>query len=124
MTYGTPQALRTALERRVLTESEQTGVPIHRLRRRVIFQRVVTRLQRAEPGRWVLKGGMALEVRLGDAARLTKDIDLGLREESFNEADLRERLIDALSSDADGDGFVFAVGPASPATHASPSPAR
>jgi len=112
VTYDTPQALRTALERRLLTQSEQTGMPLDRLRRRVIFQRIVTRLQRAEPGRWVLKGGMALEVRLGDAARLTKDIDLGLREESFDGADLRERLIDALSSDTDGDGFVFAVAPA------------
>lgn len=112
MTYETPQALRAALERRLLTQSEETGVPLGRLRRRVIFQRIVTRLQRAEPGRWVLKGGMALEVRLGDAARLTKDIDLGLREESLDAPDLRERLIDALGNDIDGDGFVFAVSPA------------
>ena len=80
MSYGTPQALRTALEARVRNESAATGVPPDRLRRRVVFQRIVTRLQRAEPGRWVLKGGMAIEVRLRDAARLTKDLDLGLRE--------------------------------------------
>jgi hypothetical protein len=112
VTYETPQALRTALERRLLTQSEETSVPLDRLRRRVIFQRIVTRLQRAEPGRWVLKGGMALEVRLGDAARLTKDIDLGLRDESLDAPDLRERLVDALGNDMDGDGFVFAVAPA------------
>jgi hypothetical protein len=68
MTYRTPQALRTALERRLLTESEATGIALDRLRRRVIFERVLTRLHTAEPGRWVLKGGMALEVRLADRA--------------------------------------------------------
>ena len=113
MTYGTPQALRTALEARIRNESAATGLSSDRLRRRVIFQRIVTRLQRAEPGRWVLKGGMALEVRLRDAARLTKDIDLGLRDETLDGEDLRERLVDALARDADGDGFSFAVGPPS-----------
>jgi len=113
VTYGTPQALRTALEARIRNESAATGLSSDRLRRRVIFQRIVTRLQRAEPGRWVLKGGMALEVRLRDAARLTKDIDLGLRDETLNGEDLRERLVDALARDADGDGFSFAVGPPS-----------
>lgn len=112
MTYETPQALRAALENRLRSQSEEDDIPLDRLRRRVIFQRLVTRLVRAEPGRWVLKGGMAMEVRLGDAARLTKDIDLGLRDELLGASELRDRLIDALSHDVDGDGFVFAVGPA------------
>lgn len=34
---------------------------------------------------------------------------LGLREAAVNPADLRDRLIEALSRDDDGDGFVFAV---------------
>src|SRR4051794_29872682 len=103
MTYDTPRALRTALETRLRNQSNENGIPLDRLRRRVIFQRLVTRLERAEPGRWVLKGGMALEVRLGDAARLTKDVDLGLRDSSFEPADLRDRVIDALGRDEDGD---------------------
>ncbi len=111
MTYDTPHALRAAIESRMRFQSEETGIPLDRLRRRVIFQRILTRLQRAEPGSWVLKGGMALEVRLGNAARLTKDIDLGLRDESVDADDLRDRLIDALSPDQDRDGFAFAVGP-------------
>jgi hypothetical protein len=86
-----------ALEARIRNESEQTGLPPDRLRRRVVFQRVVTRLQRAEPGRWVIKGGMAMEIRLRDAARLTKDLDLGLREENVDPAQLRDRLIEGLS---------------------------
>lgn len=109
MSYETPQALRTALEARIRNESAANGISPDRLRRRVVFQRIVTRLQRAEPGRWVLKGGMAMEVRLQDAARLTKDLDLGLRDADIDPAELRDRLIEALVRDDDGDGFRFAV---------------
>lgn len=110
MSYDTPQALRTALEARIRNESAATRLSPDRLRRRVVFQRIVTRLQRAEPGRWVLKGGMAMEVRLRNAARLTKDLDLGLREADIDPTDLRDRLIEVLARDNDGDGFRFAVG--------------
>lgn len=116
MTYATPQALRMALEQRLLTRSNETGVGLDRLRRRVVFERIIARLQAAEPGRWVLKGGMALEVRLRDDARLTKDIDLGLRDDVAGTAELHERLIDALTADPDGDGFLL--------TAASPTPLR
>lgn len=114
MTYETPQALRSALEHRLLARSTETGIGLDRLRRRVLFERIVARLQAADPGRWVLKGGMALEVRLRDDARLTKDIDLGLRDYVANSADLHERLINALSADPDGDEFVFTVRPPVP----------
>ena len=97
MTYATPQALRMALEQRLLRYSTETGISLDRLRRRVVFERVIARLQSAEPGVWVLKGGMALEVRLHDDARLTRDLDLGLRTDVANADDLHDRLIDALS---------------------------
>jgi len=109
-----PQALRTALEARIANETAATRLSPDRLRRRVVFQRIATRLQRAEPGRWVIKGGMAMEVRLRDAARLTKDLDLGLRETEVDPGDLRDRLIEALARDDDRDGFVFAVGVPAP----------
>ena len=114
MTYDTAQALRMALERRLLTRSQATGLALDRLRRRVVFERVVARLHSAEPGRWVLKGGMALEVRLADRARLTKDLDLGLRDEVAEGEALRERLVELLAVELDGDRFAFRPGP--PAT--------
>ncbi|WP_230981207.1 nucleotidyl transferase AbiEii/AbiGii toxin family protein [Mycobacterium malmoense] len=77
----------------------------------MIFERIVARLQARESGRWVLKGGMALEVRLGGGARLTKDLDLGLRDEVPDPADLHECLVGALSVDPDGDYLVLTVGP-------------
>lgn len=100
-----------ALEQRLLNRSQEDGTGLDRLRRRVIFERIVARLEQADPGTWVLKGGMALEVRFEDDARLTKDIDLGLRGEVDGADELRDRLIDALSTDPDSDGFVLSVGP-------------
>lgn len=108
MTYDSPHAFRAALEQRLLNRSEASGISLDRLRRRVLFERIVARLDAAEPGRWVLKGGMALEVRLVDDARLTKDIDLGLRDEVADAAVLHERLVDALGVDLGGDGFELA----------------
>lgn len=112
MAYDSPAALRTALEQRLQSEAQATGIALNRLRRRVVFERIVFRLDAAEPGRWVVKGGMALEVRMPDRARTTKDLDLGLREDGIDAADLRDRLIDVLATDPDDDGFTFAVGPA------------
>ena len=96
-----------ALEQRLLSRSHETGISLDRLRRRVLFERIVARLEGAEPGLWVLKGGMALEVRLHDDARLTKDLDLGLRDDVDDERELHERVATALSADLDGDGFVL-----------------
>lgn len=111
MTYATPHALRAALEDRLRNRSAATGVSLDRLRRRVLFERVVARLEAANPGRWVLKGGMALEVRLRDDARLTKDIDLGLRTEVEDADEVQEQIVAALGVDRDGDGFEFTTSP-------------
>jgi len=109
VSYETPKALRVALENRLLARSQDTGISLDRLRRRVLFERILARLQVAEPGLWVLKGGMALEVRLRDDARLTKDLDLGLRADLVDVVDLEERLIGALSVELAGDRFVLTV---------------
>jgi hypothetical protein len=110
VTYETPEALRMALEHRLNSRASETDIGIDRLRRRVIFERVVARLTHAEPGKWVLKGGMALEVRLQDRARLTKDIDLGLRDTVEERVELQERLVEALTLDPFNDRFVLAAG--------------
>ena len=53
---------------------------------------------------------MALEVRLRDDARLTKDLDLGLRADVCGARELEDRLIAALTLDPDEDRFVISVG--------------
>src|SRR5207244_6946367 len=98
-----------ALEQRLLARSEATGVSLDRLRRRVLFERIIARLVASEPGQWVVKGGMAIEVRLSDEARLTKDLDLGLSDDVASGEELRDGLIEALSGDFDDSGYVLTV---------------
>ena len=65
-----------ALEQRMKTEAERTGFNLARLRKRVAFE-LFLNLAQVAPDRWVLKGALALDFRLGGASRSTKDIDLG-----------------------------------------------
>src|SRR6266545_963311 len=95
MPYATPAALRAALEAR-LASGEATTVPgLERLRRRATFERLLIRLEHAMPGQWVLKGGMALEVRLGDRARSTRDLDLAVRQAGEDAGTIRDHLLEA-----------------------------
>lgn len=107
MSYETAGALRRATEQRLAAQSQRRGISLDRLRRRVVFERIVARLQLGDPGMWVVKGGMALEVRLADGARLTKDLDLGFRASVDAAEELHERLSALLATDPHGDRFVI-----------------
>ncbi len=81
MRYESGSAFRMALEARLRTESLDTNVPLARLRKTVAFDRLLARMMNADQGdRWLLKGGLALQVRMPEGARTTKDIDVLLRE--------------------------------------------
>lgn len=105
MRYETAKAFRTALEQRLKTEAQATGVALLRLRKRVAFERFLVRLTTSESSGWVLKGAFALELRLGLRARTTKDIDLGRADD---EEAATEHLVAATHVDL-GDFFVFEV---------------
>ena len=77
MRYESAAAFRMALEQRMKTEADRTGSDLARLRKRVAFELFLRRLVQVAPDRWVLKGALALDFRLGGASRSTKDIDLG-----------------------------------------------
>lgn len=109
MTYSSLGAFRQALEQRLLTQSRETGTDLNRLRRRVAFERILVRLVTSQPGAWVVKGGMSVELRIGDSARMTKDLDLNLRTDSDNESEPHKQLSAALAEDPTGDGFLFSV---------------
>jgi len=76
MKYNNGSAFRRALEDRLRAKSLQTGIPLVRLRKMVAFDRFLARLLHDQTWRWVLKGGLALQLRLGAEARTTKDIDV------------------------------------------------
>ena len=78
MRYQTAQAFRRALETRLLNQSIRESTSLVRLRKLVAFDRLLARLLLAQPESWMLKGGLALQLRLGQRARTTKDVDIQL----------------------------------------------
>lgn len=90
MRYATAAAFRHALEQRLLQETaQQQHASPARLRKLVVFDRLLARLLVVAPDRWVVKGGVALELRLGNRARTTKDLDLARQDgEEYATADL------------------------------------
>lgn len=79
MRYASAAALRAAVDRRLLQQANESSVDIGRLRRRIVFERLLVRFALAGGERWVLKGGVAVEVRLTDRARATRDLDMAVR---------------------------------------------
>jgi predicted nucleotidyltransferase component of viral defense system len=99
-------AWRSSLEARLRNLSEATGVDVGRLRRHLVFQRMLARL--AQDERWVLKGGFALELRFSLASRATKDLDLVVLGE-IDGRELQDLFDEALDQDVDADQFTFGV---------------
>jgi len=112
MRYLSGSAFRRALETRLRDQSLSSGLPLIRLRKMVAFDRLLARLTQSQPGQWMVKGGLALQLRLGDRARTTKDIDLHFLKKPDK---VYERLRKAAALDL-GDWFTFEVErPAGPA---------
>ena len=105
MRYATASAFRTALETRLLARARETGMSIVRLRKTVVFERLLARLLVVAPGRWHLRGALALDFRLEPGTRATKDMDLG---RAVDEAATTTNFPAAAGLDLD-DWFVFAV---------------
>ena len=86
--YQSGAAFRRALEDRLRSRSLKVGIPLVRLRKMVAFDRFLARLIQHQPDRWILKGGFAIQLRLLDKARTTKDIDVLVLAESKDVLDL------------------------------------
>lgn len=78
MRYATAANFRTALEERIRQIPGRDGFAIQRLRKRLAFERFLARLQDPSDSPWFLKGAFALDLRFGERARTTKDLDLGI----------------------------------------------
>lgn len=105
MRYGSANAFRTALETRLLEHSRRTGLSLVRLRKSVVFSRLLARLLAVAPDRWVLKGGLAMDYRFGTRVRTTRDMDLA---RSGDEEAATEDLIAAQAVEL-GDHFAFEI---------------
>lgn len=76
-TYATSAAFKAALNARLRERARVSGLPIDRVRTLAVMERFLARAVVVFPETTVLKGGLALELRL-EKARTTKDIDLRL----------------------------------------------
>jgi hypothetical protein len=105
MRYASAPPFRQALETRLGAASRSGGPSLARLRKAVVFDRLLARLVEVAPERWILKGALALDYRFGDRARTTKDVDLAMR---GDEASAIADLLAAQAVDL-GDFFSFAI---------------
>lgn len=105
MRYASAGAFRAALESRLLTLAEQRNLPLVRLRKLVVFDRLMARLVAVAPDRWILKGAVALHFRVGPQFRTTRDLDLG-RHDDEQAATADFRLVQSVEL---GDYFSFAI---------------
>ena len=106
MRYDSSRAFRQALEARLIGIQQSENVSLVRLRKLIAFERFLARLQFAQPDTWILKGGLAMQLRLGVQSRTTKDIDLlntGISDQIFTS------LVEITSIDI-GDWFSFEIG--------------
>ena len=115
MPYKTAKAFRSALEDRLRVLWKKEGTDLARLQKRVGFERLLARLFYVESVPWLLKGGYAMEMRLRDSARSTKDVDLSIVDHVSLGAPreipktVLELLRDAAERDL-GDWFEFRIG--------------
>jgi hypothetical protein len=103
--YETPEAFRRALQDRIRRRVREEGASDSRLRKLVVFERFFARLNALAPGRWAVKGALALDLRFSGIARTTMDADIVVQEDLAGLADLIRR-----ASRLDiGDYFSFDV---------------
>jgi hypothetical protein len=106
MRYATPGAFRAALEARVNRQALTTGQGwLVRQRKLIVFERLMARLLLVAPDAWVLKGAVALNLRFGERARATKDLDLARQ---ATEAAVASDLSEAEFAEI-GDFFSFVI---------------
>ena len=76
MKYASGVSFRAAIEDRLKEQARQTGLPLDRLRKAIVFERFLARLVLVGGDRWLLKGGLAMNCRQGDFWRPSLDIDV------------------------------------------------
>jgi predicted nucleotidyltransferase component of viral defense system len=103
--YATPAGFRAAVEATLRDRARHFGIPAYIIRRQAALERLIVRLTRVAPDRWAVKGGMALETRLGEHARVSVDLDA---DHAYGVEAARVDLQRAAIEDP-GDHFGFAI---------------
>ncbi len=112
---ASPSGFRSQLLARFRNEAQARHISAQRLQQRVAFERFLARL--GSSGDWVLKGGLALELRYGWENRPTKDIDLRIAV-TTQEAVAQLRVV--LAESHIHDNFSFELGAAAQEIQGAP----
>lgn len=104
--YSTPEAFKQALEDRLRNTAEGGGGELGRRRQLFVLDRFLARIDSVFGETAILKGGLAIELRL-ERARTTRDVDLRL---TGDPEDLLLRLQEAGRLDL-GDFLTFEIQP-------------
>ncbi|WP_181575136.1 nucleotidyl transferase AbiEii/AbiGii toxin family protein [Actinomyces sp. Z5] len=96
------------MTQRLSNEGRRLGVDPNVVIKRFVFQRLLARF--ATDPRWVLKGGYAMELRLGLHARTTKDLDLVVHDiqNGLTAVEVQDLIDEILDQDL-GDRMTFTV---------------
>lgn len=105
--YADAGAFKRALEDRLKRRAQENSEDLDRLRQRSIFERFLARAVAHFGDRLILKGGIALQLRIEDA-RATHDVDLRM---SGDPSHLLAELRRAGQLMLDGDFLTFKVEP-------------
>ncbi len=106
MKYETAGGFRAAIDARLKIYARDHGeAALARLRRHIAFDRFLSRLIATDPHGWTLKGGLALDYRLGQRARATRDIDL-LHDHDLDQIQM---VFDSLQAADSEDFFDFSI---------------
>lgn len=98
--------MRASLDARLMSAATDLGIDPGRLRRRLVFQRILRRIGAVD--NWVLKGGFLLETRLRQGFRSTRDLDL-VTDLAHDAETLTRELERLVSVDPDDDFFTFRI---------------
>jgi hypothetical protein len=110
--YQSASAFRRALEDRLRNSRNNENADIARLRKQVAFDRLLARLFDAPEPRWILKGGYALELRLGNIARATQDIDFSTPRLKDPDPEKIREYLEVESRKDKSDWFQYLIGAA------------
>jgi hypothetical protein len=105
MKYTTSHGFRQALDHQIAHVAREHALSHARIRKLIVFDRFLARLLAVSPEGWVLKRGVALNLRWQRHARTTKDLDLGRQDD---EEAATEHLLAAAAVDLN-DFFTFTV---------------
>lgn len=114
--YRSAAAFKAALEAYLRKKAAVRQIPFATMQLKFVIERMIARLfHRSDPG-WLLKGGLALDMRYRPYARTTKDIDLSILERGPNQNaptldELHESLMESANADLE-DFLIYRVAPA------------